>query len=121
MGSASTFEQLWDKFLGVTSRMSQIKSLTGRSWHKIISVDSSNREYRIAYPTGNQKNISFKELYEMYCELMDNGYLDCPYMAKNYRKVLKRWKAWTAPGSAMLAILPLLDERIRVDGGKIFL
>lgn len=97
-----------------------IRSLTGRSSHVVKSVDKASLTYEIEYESGNRKTIKVEELYTLYAHLYAHNKLTNEYMLENHEEVLG-WKHWHAPGSAMLAILPHIDDKIRYEGANLYL
>jgi hypothetical protein len=49
------------------------------------------------------------DIYALYRELYTRGELTNDHMEQHSRKILG-WSSWHAPGSAMFALLPLLDD-----------
>jgi hypothetical protein len=96
----------------------QIASLTGRSGHQVASVDQAGKRYEVEYDSGKRIEVSSDELYALYRELYARGSLTNQYMKVNARPVLG-WSSWNAPGSAMFAILPRIDDAIGVEGGSL--
>ena len=119
MRTPLTKEHLWENLVQLTKRTREIRSLTGQKRHLIKKLNYNDKSYRIEYAeTGNQKTVKLDDLFAMYTELYANGFLNTGYMGKAYKRILP-WGGWTAPGSAMLAILPHLDPQIRADKGTI--
>jgi hypothetical protein len=62
--------------------------------------------------------VHLDKLYTLYCELYTVGTITRSYMDMHCGRLLNR-KTWQVPGGAMLAILPLLDDNIRAEGGAL--
>ena len=103
-----------------THQGNRIDSLTGQSHHRIVWADPDRKEYEIEYPSGNRIVVRIDDLYALYCELYARGYIDGSCISSNVQRILG-WKTWHAPGRALLAILPLIDDSIRIDGGALAL
>lgn len=118
MNPRYTEQEIWTKVLSFGGEI--IPSLTGKSAHTIVSVDISKKRYQIEYERTKSwpKPITLAELYALYCELHGVGELSNRYMEAHCRQVLG-WPRWHAPGSAMMAILPKLDDSIDVVGGTL--
>jgi hypothetical protein len=97
----------------------KIMSLTGTSSHRVASVDKVGKRYEFVYTSGNGIFVSSDELYALYRDLYARGSLTGAYMKENVRRVLG-WKSWNRPGRAMFAILPRIDDAIRVVGGSLY-
>ena len=95
-----------------------IKSLTGSSYHRIVRVDPVKKEYQIEYPSSSRMIVRLDDLYALYREIYARGSIDGAYVRKNVRRILG-WKTWHAPGRALFAILPLVDDSVRPDGGAL--
>jgi transcriptional regulator with XRE-family HTH domain len=113
-----SFQEISTRVAGL--RGSHVSSLTGRSSHRIVSVDPTKREYEIEYVSGNRLMVSMDDLYALYRELYARGSLDGSYVSKNVQRILG-WSNWHAPGRTLFAILPLIDDSIRVAGGALSL
>jgi transcriptional regulator with XRE-family HTH domain len=115
-------EQLWKEFLAVAEEYGDqdIDSLTGQSSHRIISLDDGRHEYEIEYGTksASRATVTLEDLYALYCELYRNGVLSNKHMREHLGQILPGWRSWHAPGSAMFAILPLLDDKIVKAGAR---
>ena len=114
-------EELWTRLLAVLAHREQINSLTGREFHRVVRIRHSERAYEIEYESGNRpKPISLEYLAALYRELYEVGKLTNNHMGKHYKRILG-WSSWHAPGSAMMAILPLIDDDIGVERGQLHL
>jgi transcriptional regulator with XRE-family HTH domain len=111
-----TPDEICTRLSGLQGRT--IESLTGRSQHRIAWVDPAKGEYEIEYESGNRIVVRLEDLYALYRELYVHGSLSNSYMKSNCQRILG-WKTWNRPGSAMFAILPLVDETIRSDRGSL--
>jgi hypothetical protein len=109
-------DQLWEGIRNLQGR--DIQSLSGASSHRINSVDEANQSYTLEYPSGNTVVARLDELYRRYAELYATGSLTNAYMRENVSRILG-WSSWERPGSSMFAILPRLDDSIRVVGGSL--
>jgi uncharacterized HhH-GPD family protein len=112
--------EMMKKITEIYKTFIKIHSLTGKSCHTIENVDPINGMYYIKYPSENVISVRFDDLYNLYKELNLRGELDNSYMKINCKKVLG-WSNWHAPGSAMFAILPLIDNGIRSEKGRLFI
>jgi len=101
-------------------RGQRVESLTGRSYHRIVSVDPAKKEYMIEYPSSKRIVVSLNDLYALYRELYAHGFLTASHVTKNLQRILG-WKAWHVPGRALFAILPRVDDSIRKHGGELVL
>jgi transcriptional regulator with XRE-family HTH domain len=99
---------------------SRVTTLTGKSSHRIVSVDPAKMEYEIEYASGNRVLVRLRDLYALYRELYTRGSIDRSYVSKNVKSILG-WKTWHVPGCALLAILPHVDNSIRRDRGALCL
>lgn len=106
--------ELWEIFLDRFHAGERVESLTGASWHRILTIDAAGERYQIEYGrSGNTpKPITLNDLYALYCELCRNGQLTNEYVRANLARILPDWTSWHMPGSAMFAILPHLDDNI---------
>jgi hypothetical protein len=109
-------DELWSRVRGLDGQ--RIPSLTGRSSHRIALIDGAERQYEVQYDSGNTAIVSLDELYALYRELYAHGSLTNSYMDDNVQRILG-WDSWNRPGSAMFAILPLLDDAIEAVGGSL--
>jgi hypothetical protein len=109
-------DELWAGICNLEGQ--RIESLTGKSSHRVGSVDKVQKRYEVKYKSGSVAVVSSDELYALYRELYARGSLTNSYMTENARKVLG-WESWNRPGSVMFAILPLIDNSIQVDGGSL--
>jgi hypothetical protein len=81
-------------------------------------VDQTAKRFEVEYTSGNRFVVSSDELYAPYRELYGRGSLTNSYMKDNDRRILG-WSSWNRRGSAMLAILPQIDDGIGVAGGSL--
>jgi hypothetical protein len=109
-------DEVWTRVRALDGQ--RIASLTGRSSHRIALVDGAERQYEVQYDSGNTAIVSLHELYALYRELYTHGSLSNSYMTDNVERILG-WDSWNRPGSAMLAILPLLDDAIQTVRGSL--
>jgi hypothetical protein len=109
-------DEVWKRVRGLDGQ--RVTSLTGRSSHRIALVDSAERCYEVRYNSGNAAIVTLDELYALYRELYAHGSLTNLYMRENVRRVLG-WDSWNRPGSAMFAILPLIDDAIQIARGSL--
>lgn len=109
-------DEVWTRVRNLDGQ--RIKSLTGASSHRINALDDSDRRYEVQYNSGNTAIVSLDELYALYGELYAHGSLTNSYMNENVHRILG-WDSWNRPGSAMLAILPLIDEAIQIERGSL--
>lgn len=108
--------QVWDRVRQLQGQT--IQSLTGMSAHRIAAVDDVGKRYEVRYPSGRSAFVTSDELYALYHELYARGTLTNSYMRANVRRVLG-WASWNAPGSAMFAVLPRIDEAIEAVRGSL--
>ena len=118
-------EELWARLCKLWARLCKLKcreisSLNSRSSYRIVSVDQMAKRYEVEYTSGTRFVVSSDELYALYRELYGRGSLTDSYMKDNARRVLG-WSSWNRPGSAMFAILPLIDDGIRNVRGSLCL
>jgi len=111
-----SLDEICTKVFGL--RGQSIESLTGRSYHRIVSVDPAKKDYEIEYPSGNRIVVSLNDLYALYGELYAHGFLTASSVKKDLQRILG-WKTWHAPGRALFAILPHVDDSIRKNGGEL--
>jgi transcriptional regulator with XRE-family HTH domain len=109
-------DEIYTKLSGLLGKT--IKSLTGSSYHRIVRVDPVKEEYQIEYPSSSRMIVRLDDLYALYREIYARGSIDGAYVSKNVQRILG-WKTWHAPGRALFAILPLVDDSIRPDGGAL--
>ena len=114
--------ELWEGIRSLWQKGETIYSLAQRKEHTIVDVDEAAKKYTIEYASGNRLPITLGELSALYRELYRSGELRGSYMndPKNCRRILG-WSSWNAPGSAMFALLPVLDKRIRVERAELFI
>lgn len=124
--------QIWAGIKTIYAQRIDILSLVERRPHKIIAICEANlcydqeERYIIQYGNKNRQyktgagaiDVKLTDLYKLYEELYNRRILDNSYMKMNCRRILG-WKDWNRPGSAMLAILPLLDKNIIVTDGTL--
>lgn len=122
----STPAFLWPKIKDLCDERKTIYSLTGRSYHTMESYShdsphmGNRNTYVIRYKSGSPKTIKFSEICELYDLLWQRAReINPPHDLTSkemgdglYKKMFNR--SWNRPGSAMLAILPKLDNRIEV-------
>ena len=124
----NTSEFLWPKIVKLCNERARIESLTGRSSHTMVSFSpdenphrGDNMTYVIRYNFGSQQTVKFVEICELYDILWKRAKsvnppsitLTSKEMGDGlYEEMFNR--SWNRPGSAMLAILPYLDDRIEV-------
>jgi hypothetical protein len=101
-------EEFWSRIIDLEGR--EIKSLTGRRSHRVVSIDNNRKRYRVAYSNSNNKPwVYLDKLYPVYERLYAHGILarsDSP------------WKG--PPGGAALAILPQIDKAVQPQGGSLY-
>jgi hypothetical protein len=95
-----------------------IRSPNRRSSYRIASVDQTAKRYEVEYTSGNRLVVSSDEHYALYRELYRRGSLTNSNMKDNARRAPGR-SSWNRLGSAMVAILPQLDDGIRDAGGSL--
>jgi hypothetical protein len=113
-----TEAEIWQKLLQIDEQ--KIPSLDGNTWHTIIEQDETKQRYKIQYPRRYTAWVHLTKLYTLYCEVYAVGSITKSYMDEHCGRLLNR-KTWQVPGGAMLAILPLLDDAIRVERGALVL
>jgi len=113
-----SLQEIWNKIPSLYKEGTIIHSLTGRKYHHIIWIDETTQQYKIKYESGNTKKISIEDLYVLYSELYKIGSLTNSYMQQHCERLLD-WSKWHAPGSAMFALLPFLDDNIQVQKGEL--
>jgi hypothetical protein len=107
-------DELWARLSSLHDR--EISSLNLRSAYRIASVDETAKRCEIEYTSGFKFVLSSEELNALNRELYGRGSLTSDYMNDNARRVLG-WRSWNPRGSAMFAILQMIDDGIRdVDG-----
>jgi len=96
-------------------------SLHDRNSHSIISI--SEESFKIIYNTdkSNKITITYDDLYSIYTKLYDLKSINNNYMMNNWnnKDLLPHWKHWHAPGSAILAELPIIDMKIKNINGTL--
>jgi hypothetical protein len=107
-------DEVWTRVRSLDGQT--ITSLTGTSSHRIAVLNDADRRYEVHYSSGNTAIVSLDKLYALYGELYAPGSLTNSYMKGNVHRILG-WDSWHRPGSAMLAILPLIDEAIQIERG----
>jgi len=108
--------EVWTRVRDIDGQ--RITSLTGSSSHRVALVGEAERRYEVQYNSGNTAIVGLDELYALYSELYAHGSLTNSYMRDNVRRILG-WDSWNRPGSAMFAILPLIDDAIQIVGGSL--
>jgi len=87
------------------------------SSHKIESIQPASRQYTIIFTnSGKPADVDFSKVSKMYSMLCEHGRLFNSDM-EEYGHAEIGMTNWHIPGSAMLAILPLLDFRISLHEG----
>lgn len=117
-----TEAELWERVRSVWRKGSSYFSLMQKRKYVMVSLDETRKRCTFEYESGRQKSIPLTELYALYRELYEIGELLRSYLRdpENSVRVLGR-KTWHAPGAAMYALLPLLDDGIKVsEGGHLF-
>jgi len=116
-----TKSKLWSRINDLCREEKIIMSLTGISWHTIESTNSPNvverNKYNIRYKSGGAAEVNFQlvcELYNLLWSRLESSrcLTDKEMKHGGYDKL--GWERWYTPGSAMLAIIPYLDSRVRV-------
>jgi hypothetical protein len=109
-------EEVWARVCKLKGR--EVPALSRRCSYRIASVDQVAKRYEVEYSSGSGFFVSSDELYALYRELYVQGSLTNSSMKDNVRRVLG-WSSWNRRGSAVLAILPGIDDGIRVAGGSL--
>ena len=109
-------DEVWTRVRDIDGQ--RITSLTGSSSHRVALVDEAERRYEVRYNSGNTAIVGLDELYALYSELYAHGSLTNSYLRDNVHRTLG-WNSWNRPGSAMFAILPLIDDAIQIVGGSL--
>ena len=110
-------DELWKALEQLYSNGTIIHSIKMRSSHKIVATKPASREYTIEYTdSGEPVNVDFSKVSKMYSMLCEHGRLFNSDM-EEYGHAEIGMTNWHIPGSAMLAILPLLDFRISLHEG----
>ena len=109
-------DELWTALEQLNTHNTLIRSLTMTSSHRIIGTNAGKREYTIKFTDGDEDKVEFWKISKMYSMLCENGQLFNSDMKKDGFSEIGMTE-WHAPGSAMLAVLPLLDFRITVHEG----
>jgi hypothetical protein len=88
-----------------------------------MEINHHTQKLEFQYESGNQKWISFKHLYSFYKHLYSHEKLRRNHF-RNEDICLRvfGWKCWHAPGAAMFALLPHLDDNIYTnEEGDLFI
>jgi len=110
--------ELWEKVRAVWRKGRIFYSLVQGRRYTMIFLDEDRRHCVFEYESNRQKSIPLTDLYAVYRELYKQGCLPRAYFRdpENCLRVLGR-RSWHAPGAAIYALLPLLDESIKVKEG----
>ncbi len=110
-------EDLWARVQQLYQTRAVFASVVRRHLYTIASVDDNTRSYVVRYESGNTKLIPISDLFAVYKELYRVGRLPRGYVRANGRRILGHTKYSHAPGATIYAILPKLDDAIRVEEG----
>ena len=117
-----TADELWSRIQNIHKNQEQINSLSEREFHTIGSIDNINREYEVHYSGDSARaaKVDFNKIIKIYSMVHDYGSLTNQDM-EEFGHAEISMSAWNIPGSAMLAVIPYLDENISVSkyGNKV--
>jgi len=110
-----TDDELWSGIERLHSEGAIILSLSERKSHTIGRVNSAARKYTVFYEGRADKTaeVDFRKLSRLYGMVYSYGRISNIDM-EDFGSDEIGMKAWRPPGSAMLAIIPLLDDDISV-------
>ena len=110
-----TEDELWSGIEKLLSESTVVESLKRKSHHTIIATNPATREYTIKYgESGNPVVVKFWKVCKMYSMLCDAGRLFNSDMENGGHNEVDM-STWHKPGSAMLAVIPLLDSEVSIN------
>jgi hypothetical protein len=110
-----TEDELWSGVEKLFSESTVVESLKRKSHHTIIATNPATKEYTIKYgKSGDPVVVKFWKVCKMYSMLCDAGRLFNSDM-KNGGHNEVDMSTWHIPGSAMLAVIPLLDSEVTIN------
>ena len=110
-----TDDELWNGIERLCSSESVIESLNRSSHHTIISISPTSRAYTLEYgKSGKPVDVDFWKVCKMYSMLYESGSLTNSYMEEEGHALIDM-AGWNRPGSAMLAVIPVLDPDVNID------
>lgn len=114
--------ELWRRVCNLWAGDYVWKSLVEKNSYAAARIDEAEKRCEFEYESGNRRWIPLEDLYAVYEELYRMGRLSTAYLrdADNCERVLGR-RHWHAPGAAMLALLPHLDDRIVSAEGQLLI
>ena len=111
--------EFWNRIIQLHENNIKIEALKMKQFHHyIIHTDYKKQKYIIRYKSGNKIYVYFDHIYKIYEEIFKNNYVDNSYMKMNSKRIYGR--SWTAPGSAMLAEITVIDPNIHYKDGTLF-
>jgi hypothetical protein len=110
-------EDLWTRVRQLHRTRAPFTSVVRRHRYTIADVDDSTRSYMVRYRSGNTKSIPISDLFAFYKELYRLGRLPRGYIRAYGRRIIGHNRYSHAPGATIYAILPKLDDAIRVEEG----
>jgi len=110
-----TEDELWSGVEKLFSESTVVESLKRKSHHTIIATNPATREYTIKYgKSGDPVVVKFWKVCKMYSMLCDAGRLFNSDMENGGHNEVDM-STWHIPGSAMLAVIPLLDSEVTIN------
>jgi hypothetical protein len=114
--------QLWERMRAFWLPGTQYRSLVHRNRYTVLGLDEEGRRCNFRYESGREdKWITLDDLYALYEELYRCGRLPRNHLRNpaNSMRIVGR-ASWHAPGAAIYALLPHLDDKITVlQGGHL--
>ncbi len=118
-----TEDELWERLRAIWNCGATYHSLVQKRKYVMLSLNELKKNCTFRFESGHPKAIPFDDLYAIYTELYARGDLPRDFLrnSENSLRVMGR-KSWHSPGAAMYALLPLLDDAIKIVGrGHLFL
>ena len=113
-----TDDELWAGIEQLCSSKTVIHSLNKSSNHEIVATRPASREYTLEYgKSGKPVDVEFWKVCKMYSMLYEEGSLTNTHMEEEGHALIDM-ASWNRPGSAMLAVIPLLDSDVHVESGR---
>lgn len=115
--------EVWRKMIDLWAGGRTWKSLVQRNKYTTVSLHTAERRCEFEYQSGNRKWIELDILYSLYEELYRAGRLSGRDFSTDpdYCERVTGRRYWHAPGAAMMALLPLLDDRVGYANGELFI
>jgi len=109
-------DDLWRNAVEFWIKKEPFYSLVCEKRYQPIEINHSDQKLKFRYERGNPYSIIFNHLYKFYEYLYSQEEIKRNYFRNEENcKHVFGWKCWHAPGAAMYALLPHLDDNIRAS------